>query len=247
MLYVNDLKKSYTTGKNTYPVLKGVTLSVARGEFVAVMGPSGSGKTTLLNCISCYIPFDSGKITLGGQDLTALDARQLAEVRNRKLGFVFQDFMLLDGLTVRENILIPRIIQGNVDRDGELLCDKLTDLFGIRHIQNKYPAEISGGERQRTAVARSLINQPLIILADEPTGNLDSKSSRTVIEAFENAKYHMDATIFMVTHDSFSASFCDRVILLKDGSIYRQLENTGSRKEFHDQLLDLLKEMSGDE
>lgn len=247
MLSIKDLKKSYTVGKTTYPVLKGISLNVAKGEFVAVMGPSGSGKTTLLNCISCYIPFDEGKITLGGQELRDMNETRLAAVRNEKLGFVFQDFMLLDGLTIRENILVPRIIQGKVGRAQEELCDRLTELFGISHIKDKYPAEVSGGERQRTAVARSLINQPLIILADEPTGNLDSKSSRTVIESFENAKTQMGATIFMVTHDSFSASFCDRVILLKDGTVYRQLEKSCPRRDFHDRLLDALKEMSGDE
>lgn len=244
MLYVKDLKKSYSIGKKTYPVLKGVSLSVAKGEFVAVMGPSGSGKTTLLNCISCYIPFEEGKITLGGQDLKGMDERELARIRNEKLGFVFQDFMLLDGLTIWENILVPRIIQGNVDKSAEILADRLINLFGIEHIRNKYPAEVSGGEKQRTAVARSLINQPLIILADEPTGNLDSRSSRTVIESFQNAQKQMNATIFMVTHDSFSASFCDRVILLKDGQIYRQLDNPGNQSMFHDTLLNSIRDMS---
>ena len=237
MLYVKNLKKSYTVGKNIYPVLKGVSLSVAKGEFAAVMGPSGSGKSTLLNCISCYIPFDEGHIDEAG----------LAKVRNEKLGFVFQDFMLLDGLTIRENILVPRIIQGKADRSAEALADRLLRLFGITHIAGKYPAEVSGGERQRTAVARSLINRPLMILADEPTGNLDSRSSRTVIESFENARNQMGATIFMVTHDSFSASFCDKVILLKDGRIYRQLSNSGNQKQFHNILLDAVGEMSQDE
>lgn len=247
MLYVKDLHKSYTSGKKTYPVLKGISFSVAKGEFVAVMGPSGSGKSTLLNCISCYIPFEQGTITLGGTELRGLSENELAKIRNEKLGFVFQDFMLLDGLTVRENILVPRIIQGNIDTKAALLADQLTVLFGIDHIQNKYPADISGGERQRTAVARSLVNNPLLILADEPTGNLDSKSSRTVIESFENAKKQMNATILMVTHDSFSASFCDRVILLKDGIVYRELQRLGRRNAFHDQLLTAIKEMSGDE
>mgnify|MGYP000007713722 FL=1 len=247
MLYVKDLHKSYTSGKKTYPVLKGISFSVAKGEFVAVMGPSGSGKSTLLNCISCYIPFEQGTITLGGTELRGLDENELAKIRNEKLGFVFQDFMLLDGLTVRENILVPRIIQGNIDTKAALLADQLTVLFGIDHIQNKYPADISGGERQRAAVARSLVNNPLLILADEPTGNLDSKSSRTVIESFESAKKQMSATILMVTHDSFSASFCDRVILLKDGVVYRELQRLGRRSAFHDQLLTAIKEMSGDE
>lgn len=246
MLYVKNLHKSYQTGNKAYPVLKGVDLTVAQQEFVAVMGPSGSGKSTLLNCISCYIPFEEGTITLGGQELKGLNEEALATVRNEKLGFVFQDFMLLDGLTVRENILIPRIIQGNVTKEAEQLTEDLLSLFSIRHIADKYPAEISGGERQRTAVARSLINRPLLILADEPTGNLDSKSSRAVIEAFENARQHLNATIFMVTHDSFAASFCDRVILLKDGTVYRTLEKTEERGSFQDRLLSAIKDMSGD-
>ncbi len=244
MLYVKDLYKSYEAGKNQYQVLKGIDFHVAQGEFVAVMGPSGSGKTTLLNCISCYIPFDKGSITVGGVRLAGQNEETLAKIRNTKLGFVFQDFMLLDGLTIRENILIPRIVQGEVNKEAERLADELAAMFGISHILNKYPAEVSGGEKQRAAVARSLINNPLIILADEPTGNLDSKSSRTVIETFDNAKTKMNATIFMVTHDSFAASFCDRVILLKDGNIYRQLEKNGDRGEFQDKLLDVIKEMS---
>ncbi|MDE7232351.1 MAG: ABC transporter ATP-binding protein [Lachnospiraceae bacterium] len=244
MLYVKDLHKSYQVGKNKYTVLQGIDLHVARGEFVAVMGPSGSGKTTLLNCISCYIPFEQGSITVGGTHLAGQNEESLARIRNTKLGFVFQDFMLLDGLTIRENILIPRIVQGEVKKDAEDLVSQLSELFGITHILDKYPAEISGGEKQRAAVARSLINHPMVILADEPTGNLDSKSSRTVIESFGNAKEKMNATIFMVTHDSFAASFCDRVILLKDGVIYRQLEKSGSRSEFQDRLLDTIKEMT---
>ena len=244
MLYVKELFKSYEAGKNKYEVLKGIDFHVAQGEFVAVMGPSGSGKTTLLNCISCYIPFDKGNIKLGGVELAGMNEEELARVRNTKIGFVFQDFMLLDGLTIRENILVPRIVQGEVPGEAEKLADQLAAMFGIGHILNKYPAEISGGEKQRAAVARSLINNPLIILADEPTGNLDSKSSRAVIETFINAKQKMNATIFMVTHDSFAASFCDRVILLKDGTIYGQMEKGEDRSVFQDQLLDAIKQMS---
>lgn len=244
MLTVKDLHKSYQVGKTTYEVLKGVSLEVGKGEFVAVMGPSGSGKTTLLNCISCYIPSDSGSILLGGTELARLDEKALAAVRNRKLGFVFQDFLLLDGLTVRENILLPAIIGGSVSAMTEAQADQLCDVFGISAIRNKYPAEISGGEKQRCAVARALINHPLLILADEPTGNLDSKSSRAVIRSFQQAKSALEATIFMVTHDSFAASFCDRVVILRDGVVWKTLgKGTLERSSFQDQLLDAIRDM----
>lgn len=244
MLTVQDLHKSYQAGKTTYEVLKGVSLHVEKGEFVAVMGPSGSGKTTLLNCISCYIPADRGTITLGNTELANLGENALAQVRNRQLGFVFQDFLLLDGLTVRQNILLPAIIGGSVTPLVEERANQLCDMFGISPIRDKYPAEISGGEKQRTAVARALINHPLLILADEPTGNLDSKSSRAVIHAFEQAKKSLDATIFMVTHDSFAASFCDRVIILRDGVVWQTLERAAlDRTSFQNQLLDVIRDM----
>lgn len=245
MLEVKNLNKSYTNGVNTYPVLKDVSLHIEKGEFVAVMGPSGSGKTTLLNCISCFIPHDSGVIRLGDEDLSSLNEAGLAEVRNEKLGFVFQDFMLLDGLTVQENICLPQIIAKKPIAQMEAKAEKLCRLFGIEKIRNKYPAEISGGEKQRTAVARALMNQPYIILADEPTGNLDSRSSEAVIEAFLAAQRNLDATIFMVTHDSFSASYCDRVIVMKDGKIYKELIRTGDRRTFLDELLTELKIING--
>lgn len=245
MLNVKELQKSFLVGKTRYEVLKNISLEVQKGEFVAVMGPSGSGKTTLLNCISCYIPADSGSILLGGKELARLNEASLAEVRNQKLGFVFQDYLLLDGLTVLDNIMLPRIIGGQVSGDMEQTAARLCEIFGIGHIKTKYPAEISGGEKQRTAVARALINHPMLILADEPTGNLDSKSSRAVIESFLQAKAELDATIFMVTHDSFAASFCDRVIMLRDGMVWQELSNTtGNRQDFQDKLLDAIRKMS---
>ncbi|WMJ88129.1 ABC transporter ATP-binding protein [Anaerocolumna sp. MB42-C2] len=250
MLYVKNLYKTYRALHTQYEVLKDVNLCIAQGEFVAVMGPSGSGKTTLLNCISCYVPFEKGQISLGGQEISDLTQDELAQVRNKKLGFVFQDFMLLDGLTVRENILLPAIIGGVVSSKAEERADRLCTVFGIHDIKNKYPAEISGGEKQRTAVARALINEPLVILADEPTGNLDSKSSRTVIDSFLSAKQNLGATIFMVTHDSFAASFCDRVIIMKDGTVGRSLKHTRIRNEnhdriaFQDQLLEAIRELN---
>ena len=245
MLKVQDLHKSYRVGKTSYEVLKGVSLEVKKGEFVAVMGPSGSGKTTLLNCISCYIPIDKGSVTLGSTQLARLREEELAKVRNQQLGFVFQDFLLLDGLTVRENILLPAILGSNVTARTEERANQLCIVFGISAIQDKYPAEISGGEKQRTAVARALINHPLLILADEPTGNLDSKSSRAVIRSFEQARNALEATILMVTHDSYAASFCDKVVILQDGVVCKTLEKgTDDRTAFQDKLLDTIRELN---
>lgn len=246
MLKINHLSKRYTSGSQVYPVLRDVSLDVEKGEFVAVMGPSGSGKTTLLNCVSCFIPYEEGEILLAGRDISALEERGLAEVRNRQMGFVFQDFMLLDGLSVFENICLPQIIARCPVVQMEEKARHICRLFGIEKIMEKYPAEISGGEKQRTAVARALMNQPYVILADEPTGNLDSKSCKAVIDAFLQAKKEMGATIFMVTHDSFAASFCDRVIVLKDGAVFKELKRTGNRRRFMDELLDTIRQLGGD-
>lgn len=247
MLKVNHLYKSYKTGTNTYPVLKDVSFSIEEGEFVAVMGPSGSGKTTLLNCISRFIPSDKGEILLDGSDISGLDEQSLAKLRNEKLGFVFQDFMLLDGLSVFENVCVPKVIHGEPYKQMETKAKKLLKMFGIEEIAGKFPAEISGGQKQRVAVARALMNSPLLILADEPTGNLDSRSGEAVIGAFLEAKHELNATTFMVTHDSFSASYCDRVIVMKDGNIYTELINNGNHREFLEELLNVLKKMNGGE
>lgn len=160
MLKINHLCKSYQTGNRTIEVLKDVSFTVEKGEFVAVMGPSGSGKTTLLNCISCFIPHDSGEILLDNKDLSSLNEKQLAHVRNQKLGFIFQDFMLLDGLSVFENVCIPKVIRNEPYKPMEAKAEKLLKMFGINNIAVKFPAEISGGEKQRTAVARALMNSP---------------------------------------------------------------------------------------
>lgn len=247
MLKVENLYKSYETGKVKYEVLKDVSFEVKEGEFVAVMGPSGSGKTTLLNCISCFIPFEKGTIRLKDKDLARLNEKQIAKVRNDELGFVFQDFMLLNGLTVFENVCVPKCIRKESYKKMEDKADTLLQMFGIKDIGGKYPAEISGGQKQRAAVARALMNDPLLILADEPTGNLDSRSSEAVIGAFLEAQRELNATTFMVTHDSFSASYCDRVIVMKDGTIYTELENKGNRRKFMEELLTVLRDLNGGE
>ena len=219
MLQVQHLTKSYKTGTQLYPVLKDISFEVKKGEFVAVMGPSGSGKTTLLNCISCFIPHDEGKILLGDQDISGLKEDELARVRNEKLGFVFQDFMLLDGLTVFENICLPQIIAEKPAAQMEAKAGNFCHIFGIDKIMDKYPAMISGGEKQRTAVARALMNQPYMILADEPTGNLDSKTTMEVLRLMQKIVREQGQTLIMVTHDNNLASYADRRIRIVDGKI----------------------------
>lgn len=247
MLEVKNLEKYYGVGKNQNKVLRGVNFTIHKGEFVAVMGPSGSGKTTLLDCISRYKPFENGEILLNGKDLGKLNEKEMAKVRNEKIGFVFQDFMLLDGLTVFENVCIPQVIKEENYKQMEKKAVQLLKMFDIERIGEKYPAEISGGQKQRTAVARALINEPLMILADEPTGNLDSRSSEAVIDAFITAKKKLEATTLMVTHDSLSASYCDRVILMRDGIVCSELVNKGNRRVFFNELMEVLRKLNGGE
>lgn len=246
MLQIEKVSKTYHSKGIDYPVLKEITATIHDGEFVAIMGPSGSGKTTLLNVISGFISADGGKVILDGQDILTGEENELAEIRQHKLGFVFQDFMLLNGLTIRENIFLPQIIAGKPKRQMEQNTHTLLEVFGIEEIAEKYPAEVSGGQKQRASIARALSNNPSIILADEPTGNLDSKSSTAVIEAFLNAKEKIGATIFMVTHDAFAASYADKVIALKDGIVFGELVRHGQPRDFLDELLDFTRKVNGD-
>ncbi len=247
MLQIEKVSKTYHSKGIDYPVLKEITATIHDGEFVAIMGPSGSGKTTLLNVISGFISADGGKVILDGQDILTGEENELAEIRQHKLGFVFQDFMLLNGLTIRENIFLPQIIAGKKKSQMEQNTKRLLFVFGIEEIAEKYPSEVSGGQKQRASIARALSNNPSIILADEPTGNLDSKSSTAVIESFLNAKSKMGATIFMVTHDAFAASYADKVIALKDGIVFGELMRHGQPKDFLDELLDFTRKVNGDE
>ena len=246
MLQIEKVSKTYHSKGIDYPVLKEISATIHDGEFVAIMGPSGSGKTTLLNVISGFISADGGKVILDGQDILTGEENELAEIRQHKLGFVFQDFMLLNGLTIRENIFLPQIIAGKPKSQMEQNTHNLLAVFGIEEIAEKYPAEVSGGQKQRASIARALSNNPSIILADEPTGNLDSKSSTAVIEAFLNTKEKIGATIFMVTHDAFAASYADKVIALKDGIVFGELVRHGQPKDFLDELLDFTRKVNGD-
>ena len=246
MLQIEKVSKTYHSKGIDYPVLKEISATIHDGEFVAIMGPSGSGKTTLLTVISGFISADGGKVILDGQDILTGEENELAEIRQHKLGFVFQDFMLLNGLTIRENIFLPQIISGKPKSQMEQNTHNLLAVFGIEEIAEKYPAEVSGGQKQRASIARALSNNPSIILADEPTGNLDSKSSTAVIEAFLNAKEKIGATIFMVTHDAFAASYADKVIALKDGIVFGELVRHGQPRDFLDELLDFTRKVNGD-
>ena len=246
MLQIEKVSKTYHSKGIDYPVLKEISATIHDGEFVAIMGTSGSGKTTLLNVISGFISADGGKVILDGQDILTGEENELSEIRQHKLGFVFQDFMLLNGLTIRENIFLPQIIAGKPKSQMEQNTHNLLVVFGIEEIAEKYPAEVSGGQKQRASIARALSNNPSIILADEPTGNLDSKSSTAVIEAFLNAKEKIGATIFMVTHDAFAASYADKVIALKDGIVFGELVRHGQPRDFLDELLDFTRKVNGD-
>lgn len=246
MLEIKNVQKTYHSKRIDHPVLKGITAVIRDGEFAAIMGPSGSGKTTLLNVMSGFISADGGNVILDGQDILKVNENELAEIRQHKLGFVFQDFMLLNGLSVRENIFLSQIIANKPTRQMEQDTAELLNVFGIEDIADKYPAEVSGGQQQRASIARALSNQPSIIFADEPTGNLDSKSSAAVIEAFVNAQETMGATIFMVTHDASAASHCDRVIALKDGMVFGELVRREQPKVFIDELLNFTSKVNGD-
>ena len=247
-LEVKNLKKYYGSHGNITKAVDGISFDVLEGEFVAIMGASGSGKTTLLNTISTIDTVTSGNIYLDGVDITTLKEEELADFRRENLGFIFQDFNLLDTLTIEENIALSLIINHEDILKVDKKVDDIAKKLGIQDILDKFPYEVSGGQKQRCACARALINEPKLILADEPTGALDSKSSRMLLETMDEMNERLNATILMVTHDSFSASFCKRVIFIKDGKIFNEiLKGEKSRKEFFNEILDVLTMLGGDD
>ena len=247
-LEVKNLKKYYGSHGNITKAVDGISFDVLEGEFVAIMGSSGSGKTTLLNTISTIDTVTSGNIYLDGVDITTLKEEELADFRRENLGFIFQDFNLLDTLTIEENIALSLIINHEDILKVDKKVDDIVKKLGIQDILDKFPYEVSGGQKQRCACARALINEPKLILADEPTGALDSKSSRMLLETMDEMNERLNATILMVTHDSFSASFCKRVIFIKDGKIFNEiLKGEKSRKEFFNEILDVLTMLGGDD
>lgn len=218
---------------------------VSEGEFVGVMGPSGSGKTTLLNILATIDSPSSGEVFINGKSPHKLKTDQLAVYRRKNLGFIFQEFNLLDTLSVKENIVLPLVLEGVGVKEIELRVKGIASNLNIEDILHKRTYEISGGQQQRTAAARALINNPSIILADEPTGNLDSKSSHDLMESMENINKEKKATIVMVTHDAFAASYCSRVIMIKDGKFFREIIKSSTRKVFLKEILDTLSLLGG--
>ncbi|MFX0550021.1 ABC transporter ATP-binding protein [Hathewaya histolytica] len=245
-LTANNLKKIYGSRSNIYIALNGIDLSIHEGEFVGIMGPSGAGKSTLLNVLSTIDKPSSGKIIIGGSDITKLKDKELAKFRREKLGFIFQDFNLLDTLTVKENIALPLALSKVNHNEIDKKVNEISDRLGIKDLLNKYPYEISGGQKQRTAAARAIITKPSLILADEPTGALDSKSSTELLGAMTELNENKKATIMMVTHDSFAASYCKRVLFIKDGVIYSEIRKSGTRKIFFQEIMDVLARIGGD-
>lgn len=248
VLTVKDVKKVYGSkiGGSTSVALNGVSFEVEKGEFVGIMGPSGAGKSTLLNVIATIDTVTSGRISIGGQDICKIKEPALSDFRRSKLGFIFQDYNLLDTLTLKENIALPLILSKKNVKQIEASVKSVANHLGIENILNKYPYEVSGGQKQRASAARAIVNNPEMILADEPTGALDSKSSRDLLQCMQNLIESDEATILLVTHDAFAASFCKRIIFIKDGLLFMEIINTGNRKEFFDKILKVLSSLGGD-
>lgn len=244
ILNINEVTKVYE-GKVTTRALNQLSFEVEKGEFLAVMGPSGSGKTTLLNLISMIDTPTSGEIIFNGMRPQHLNHTELAYFRRRELGFVFQDFNLLPMLTVEENIILPLTLDEQPITLMEERLAGLVDKLGLSTILHKRPDEISGGQAQRTAIARALIHEPSLILADEPTGNLDSSASREVLELLSQMNQEKQATIIMVTHDPIAASYCDRVLFIKDGEFFNEIYKDDRRQTFFQRILNVLSLLGG--
>ena len=244
VLRINNIEKYYGNKGNIVKAIDDISFNVKKGEFVGVMGPSGSGKTTLLNLIATIDEVSSGNIYLDGKDLTEINQKNIAKFRRENL---FQDFNLLDTLTIHENIALALTINKTKKSEIDSKVVNVARKLGIEDLLSKYPYEVSGGQKQRTACARALVTNPKLILADEPTGALDSKSAQMLIEMISNLNKDLDATILMVTHDSFTASYCNRILFIKDGKIFTELargENT--RRQFFNKILDVVALLGGD-
>ncbi|OZB98804.1 ABC transporter ATP-binding protein [Paenibacillus sp. XY044] len=248
ILKAENVNKSFGTKGNQYTALHDINLSIDEGEFVGIMGPSGAGKSTLLNIFSTIDTPTSGKIIIDGHNIVTMNEEKLSDFRRNKLGFIFQDYNLLDTLTVKENILLPLALSKVPVAEIERRVHEIADTFGIREILDKYPYHISGGQKQRAAASRAIVANPSLILADEPTGALDSKSATRLLESLSSLNQANHSTIMMVTHDAYAASYCKRVIFINDGLLFKELHKDDmSRKPFFGQILEVLATLGGEE
>mgnify|MGYP001774851254 CR=1 FL=1 len=244
---VEDVEKYYRNGQQVTKAVDRVSFTVEPGEFMGVMGPSGSGKTTLLNLLATVDRVTAGHIYYQDTDITELSENQLSRFRKENLGFVFQDYNLLDTLTLEENIELAMSLQKKKKAVIRSECGKMMRLLGIEEVRHAFPYQVSGGQKQRCACARAMVNHPKLLLADEPTGALDSRAAHTLLSTFTKLNREMKATIFMVTHDAFSASYCSRILFLQDGKIFHELvRGDRSRREFLQEILDVLSLTGGE-
>ena len=247
ILKTQNVQKYYGNKNNLTKALSGISFSVDEGEYVGIMGASGSGKTTLLNCISTIDNVTSGNIFIRDKDVTELGRTALSKFRREELGFIFQDFNLLDTLTAYENIAIALTILKVPSKEIETRVDTVSKYLGIQDVLGKYPVQLSGGEKQRVASARALITNPALVLADEPTGALDSKSARMLLESFQMLSNDSGATILMVTHDAFAASYCSRILFIKDGKLFHELvRGSEDRRAFFNRIIEVVSLLGGD-
>lgn len=247
LLRIQQIEKYYGSKSSLTKAIDDISFSVENGEFVAIMGASGSGKTTLLNCISTIDRVTAGHIFLEGTDVTALKGKALNRFRRDNLGFIFQDFNLLDTLTAYENIALALSIQKKSAKEIDAAVRTVAEQLGITDVLEKYPYQMSGGQKQRVASARAIVTGPKLVLADEPTGALDSKSAKLLLERFRYLNKECGATIMMVTHDSFTASYASRIIFIKDGKIFNEISRgDDSRKQFFDRIIDVVTLLGGD-
>ena len=247
VLEVKNIEKYYGSKSSLTKAIDNISFNVEEGEFVGIMGASGSGKTTLLNCISTIDRVTSGKIIINGEDITKLRGNKLNKFRREELGFIFQDFNLLDTLTCYENIAIALTIQRVNPNKIDERVNEIAEKLDIKDILKKYPYQISGGQKQRVASSRAIITNPKLVLADEPTGSLDSKSARQLLETFDTLNSNLNATILMVTHDAFTASYASRILFIKDGKIFNELiKGNDTRKEFFEKIIEVQTLLGGE-
>ncbi|MGL4739436.1 MAG: ABC transporter ATP-binding protein [Sarcina sp.] len=247
ILSVKNIEKYYGGKNNLTKAIDNISFSVEKGEFIGIMGPSGSGKTTLLNCISTIDNVSGGSIEINNTEITNLKGKKLEKFRRDELGFIFQDFNLLDTLTAYENIALALTIQGRKPMEINQLVNEGAKRLGIKEILNKYPYEISGGQKQRVAAVRAIVTEPSLILADEPTGALDSKSASQLLTSFEKLNEELEATILMVTHDAFTASYAERILFIKDGKLFNELiKGNDDRKTFFNKIMEVVTLLGGD-